>query len=110
MLVDIEGCEYNFLLGAKNKIMKYKPIIIIELWSDSKRSLENMKTTQKEMINMIKSMNYNLVGNYGDDFIFEPKMRPKNGQPDYDGYLKCDNFYGYKSRKNKSSIPMLMKY
>ena len=72
MLVDIEGCEYNFLLGAKNKIMKYKPIIIIELWSDSKRSLENMKTTQNEMINMIRSMNYNLVGNYGDDFIFEP--------------------------------------
>ncbi len=72
MLVDIEGCEYNFLLGAKNKIMKYKPIIIIELWSDSKRSLENMKTTRNEMINMIRSMNYNLVGNYGDDFIFEP--------------------------------------
>ena len=74
MLVDIEGFEYNFLIGAKNKIMKYKPIIIIEIWSDSKRSLENMKTTQNEIINMIKSMNYNLIGNYDDDFIFEPKI------------------------------------
>ncbi len=72
ILIDIEGFEYNFFLGAKNKIMKYKPIIIIELWSDSKRIQENMKTTQNEMINMIKSMNYKLVGNDGDDFIFEP--------------------------------------
>ena len=73
MLVDIEGFEYNFLQGAKNKIMKYKPIIIIEIWSDSKRRRENMKTTQNEIINMIKSMNYNLIGNNNDDFIFEPK-------------------------------------
>jgi len=72
MLVDIEGFEYNFLLGAKNKIMKYKPIIIIEIWSDSKRRKENMKTMQNEIINLIKSMNYNIVENYGDDFIFEP--------------------------------------
>lgn len=73
MLVDIEGFEYNFLLGAKNKIMKYKPVIIIEIWSDDKRRRENMKTTQNEIINMIKSMNYNLVAYCGDDFIFEPK-------------------------------------
>ena len=29
MLVDIEGFEYDFLLGAKEKILKNKPIIII---------------------------------------------------------------------------------
>ena len=72
MLVDIEGFEYNFLLGARKKIMEYKPIIIIEIWDDSKRVNENMKTTQNEIINIIKSMNYNLIKRYGEDFLFEP--------------------------------------
>lgn len=70
MLVDIEGCEYNFLLGAKEKIMKNKPIIIIEIWDDNKRKLENMKETREDVINLILSMNYNLVGSNGEDFLF----------------------------------------
>ena len=70
MLVDIEGCEYNFLLGAKQKIMKNKPIIIIEIWDDKKRKLENMKESREDVINLILSMNYNLVGSNGEDFLF----------------------------------------
>ena len=50
MLVDIEGSEYNFLLGAKNKIMKNKPIIIIEIWNNQKRMLENMNTTREDIV------------------------------------------------------------
>jgi hypothetical protein len=72
MLVDIEGYEYEFLLGAKEKIIKYKPIIIIEIWNDYKRIQENMKTTQREIIFYIESLNYKLVTQVGDDFIFEP--------------------------------------
>jgi Trk K+ transport system NAD-binding subunit len=72
LLVDIEGSEYNFLLGAEKKIKKNKPIIIIEIWNDSKRKNENMKETQQEIINYIKSLDYTLVKNIGDDFIFEP--------------------------------------
>lgn len=71
MLVDIEGFEYDFLLGAENKIKKNKPIIIIEIWGDTKRKYENMKETQEEVINYIKSFNYTLIKNIGDDFIFE---------------------------------------
>ncbi len=71
MLVDIEGFEYDFLFGAKNKIKKNKPIIIIEIWGDTKRKHENMKETQEEVINYIKSLNYTLIKNIGDDFIFE---------------------------------------
>ena len=71
MLVDIEGFEYDFLLGAENKIKKNKPIIIIEIWGDIKRKNENMIETQEEVINYIKSLNYTLIKNIGDDFIFE---------------------------------------
>ena len=72
MFVDIEGSEYNFLLGAQEIIKKNKPIIIIEIWNNNKRKLENMSTSQESIINYIKSLNYTLVKTYDDDFIFEP--------------------------------------
>ena len=72
ILIDIEGLEYEFLLGAKEKIIKNKPIIIIEIWSDYKRKRENMKTTQNEIIDLIISFGYKLKKQICDDFIFEP--------------------------------------
>jgi hypothetical protein len=72
LLVDIEGFEYEFLLGAENKIKKYKPIIIIEIWNNAKRKSEQIIQSQEELINYIKSLNYILITNIGDDFIFEP--------------------------------------
>jgi FkbM family methyltransferase len=72
MLVDIEGYEYDFLLGAKGKLIKYKPIIIIEIWNDNKREKENMNTTQYEIIKYIEFLDYTLINQIGDDFIFIP--------------------------------------
>ena len=43
-------CEYDFLLGSKEKIMKNKPIIIIEIWNDNKRKMENMKETKTSKV------------------------------------------------------------
>ena len=74
MLVDIEGFEEKFLIGARNQIVKNKPIIIIEIWNNLKRNYENMDTTQEEIINTILAMDYKLVGNVEDDFIFEPNV------------------------------------
>ena len=71
MLVDIEGCEYDFLLGAKEKILKNKPIIIIEIWDNDKRARENMKITAEETRDFILSLGYKLVNQIGDDYIFE---------------------------------------
>jgi len=73
MLVDIEGYEYEFLLGSKTKITKNKPIIIIEIWNDGKRRMENMNTTQSFIIQLICSFGYELVNNMGEDFIFFPR-------------------------------------
>jgi hypothetical protein len=70
MLVDIEGSEYDFLLGAKQKILKNNPIIIIEIWDDNKRKRENMKETKQDVIDLILSMDYQLVGCNGEDFLF----------------------------------------
>lgn len=72
MLVDIEGSEYNFLLGSKEKIKKNKPIIIIEIWNNDKMKRENMDMTREKTINYIISLNYKLVKQLDDDFIFEP--------------------------------------
>jgi FkbM family methyltransferase len=70
LLVDIEGCEYDFLLGAKEKIMKNKPVLIIEIWNNSKRKLENMTSTREEVIDLILSMGYTYKGSNGEDFLF----------------------------------------
>jgi FkbM family methyltransferase len=34
--IDVEGFEYFVLLGAKQTILKYKPVIIIEIWDVNK--------------------------------------------------------------------------
>lgn len=71
LLVDIEGHEERFIKGAEQTIKKYKPVIIIELWTDEKRQHENMKTTQSEMIQKITSLGYTTVKQMGiDTFIF----------------------------------------
>ncbi len=72
LLVDIEGMDENFLIGAKNKIIKNKPIIIMEIWSDYKRRMENMKLSQKDIIDMIEGFGYKLYKIMEDDFIFLP--------------------------------------
>ena len=75
LLVDIEGFEYEFLLGAEEKIKKNKPIIIIEIWNNTKRKNENMIQSQEQIVNyIIHSLHYKLMQYIedGDDFIFEP--------------------------------------
>ena len=70
MLVDIEGCEYDFLLGAKKKLLQYKPIIIIEIWNDTKRRNENMNTSQQSVLDLLSSFGYNCRSiQNSDDFL-----------------------------------------
>lgn len=72
VIIDVEGSEYECLKGAKETIMKNKPIIIIEIWDDDKMGRENMSIRRKDIIDFILSMNYVFVKNIGDDFFFEP--------------------------------------
>ena len=73
LLADVEGKEYELLKGGKNKITKYKPIIIVEIWNNNKRNLESMQTTNDEIINYIINLGYKLIKQIGDNYIFLPK-------------------------------------
>ena len=78
LLADVEGKEYELLKGGKNKISKYKPIIIVEIWNNNKRNLERMQTTNDEIINYVINLGYKLVKQLGDNYIFLPKEKFKN--------------------------------
>ena len=73
LLADVEGKEYELLKGGKNKIIKYKPIIIVEIWNNNKRNLESMQTTNDEIINYVMNLGYKLTKQIGDNYIFLPK-------------------------------------
>ena len=75
LLADVEGKEHELLKGGKNKIMKYKPIIIIEIWNNNKRNLEKMQTKSDEVINYIVNLGYKLTKQLGDNYIFLPKNK-----------------------------------
>ena len=49
--IDVEGHEYNVLLGAENTIRKYKPALYIEIF--------DIETTP--IIPFIKSIGYNVI-------------------------------------------------
>ena len=72
ILIDIEGMEDRFLLGARTKIVKNKPIIITEIWDDDKRKSENMFSSRQDIINIIISLGYTLYKNIDDDYVFLP--------------------------------------
>ena len=73
LLADVEGKEYELLRGGKNKIIKYKPIIIVEIWNNNKRNLESMQTSSDEIINYVINLGYKLFKQLGDNYIFLPK-------------------------------------
>ena len=78
MLVDIEGKEYEMLIGGRDKIVKYKPILIIEIWNDQKRNLEKMSISNKEVVNYILKLGYRLLNQIGDNYIFFPNDKKFN--------------------------------
>ena len=78
LIVDIEGKEYEMLLGGKEKILEYKPVILIEIWENKKRQQENMTTSSEEIIEHIKNLKYKLVSRFGDNYIFLPEHLDEN--------------------------------
>ena len=78
ILIDIEGMEDRFLLGSRAKIIKNKPIIIIEIWDDDKRKSENMFSSRQDIIDVIISLGYTIYKIIDDvDYVFLPNI-PKN--------------------------------
>ncbi|MCF6279959.1 MAG: FkbM family methyltransferase [Flavobacteriaceae bacterium] len=55
--IDIEGGEYNALLGMKKTLVKYSPKLLIEILDESNPSLQNNK---EHIIFFLKKIGYNL--------------------------------------------------
>jgi len=73
VLVDIEGLEDRFLKGARTKIIKNKPVIIIEIWDDEIRKDEKLVSSRQDIINVIVSLGYTLDKIIDDvDYVFLP--------------------------------------
>ena len=71
MLVDVEGMEDKLLAGARRTLQRDLPLLLIEIWGDAKRAEENMRTTQREVIDSIVRLGYTSVEPVGsDDFLF----------------------------------------
>jgi FkbM family methyltransferase len=57
--IDVEGFEYFVLIGAYSIIMKYKPVIIIEIWDINKEKIfALMEDIYKYTIEFIEEQNY----------------------------------------------------
>ena len=76
IIIDAEGTEYDLLSGGIEKIKKYKPIIITEIWNNQKRQEENLSTTKEDVFDLLYSLGYvydNLGKERKNDFCFLPK-------------------------------------
>jgi FkbM family methyltransferase len=70
MKIDVEGYETLVIKGAMNTIRKYRPIIVMEVWSNHYgcTSIEHTKNTFKDLL----STGYNVVHVEGPDYLFTP--------------------------------------
>ena len=61
--IDVEGAELSILEGAKNVIIKNKPVLLIELWENTENALKIMT--------FLKDLNYEFVQRHiKDDYVF----------------------------------------
>ena len=59
MKIDVEGFEYFVLLGARNVILKYKPIIFIEIWDVNREKIFNLMSSEYGyQLEWIEEQNY----------------------------------------------------
>jgi hypothetical protein len=65
--LDVEGYELNALLGAVETIKKYKPVLCVEF---CEKWLNRYNDSSEKVLDLIYSLGYKLVDEYGVDKIF----------------------------------------
>jgi hypothetical protein len=65
--LDVEGYEFNALLGAIETIKKFKPVLCIEF---CEKWLNRYNTNSENVLNLLNKLNYKLVDTHGSDRIF----------------------------------------
>ena len=64
--IDVEGMEYDVLMGGNDSIEKYKPTLCIEIWDP-----ENLKNIQNDL----SEIGYTMKKIQGYDYLFIHKQR-----------------------------------
>jgi hypothetical protein len=72
--MDVENYEYFVLKGAKETILKNRPVIIFECWiqPDYESSSSKEKENFDRVISLIESYGYEIYVIYNNDFIAFP--------------------------------------
>jgi FkbM family methyltransferase len=70
MKIDVEGYEYQVILGARHTIERSRPAILFECWNESWFETDKNKT-----FDLLKSLNYNIVpiNQYSNMFFAAPR-------------------------------------
>jgi FkbM family methyltransferase len=68
--LDIEGYELEAILGAMKTIEKYKPVLCVEFMD---RWLHRYGASSSKLLEILTTLNYQHVFDYGVDKIFIPK-------------------------------------
>ena len=58
MKIDVEGEEVNLLRGAKELLIRDKPVIVIEMWEKTKEAITNELSTQGYSVKSIGGADY----------------------------------------------------
>lgn len=74
--IDVEGHEYEALIGMQNMLIKHRPTIIIEILEDNE-SLAAKNGNSKKINSYLEDLGYNkyFIGNHGD--ISKKETHPK---------------------------------
>ncbi len=71
--VDIEGGEYNFLQGARQSILNFRPILVLEV---NDQLLKRSNSSREEVISFMRNLSYRGFSiNKSFDVLFIPEER-----------------------------------
>ena len=68
--IDVEGYEPKVIQGAMNTIIKFKPIIVIEIWKDHFGGVDF--NYSKNLFQSLLTVGYEIHHIWGPDFLFIP--------------------------------------
>jgi len=73
--MDVENYEYHVLEGAKETLLKNRPILIFECWigKDYAKSAPLEKANFDRVVSLIESLGYDIYVIFSNDFIAFPK-------------------------------------
>lgn len=70
---DTELHEHEVFKGAKNLLLKKKPVLLFETWPENRPQFKNYQLKIQRTLKFLKSKNYKLIRGYRETFGFQKK-------------------------------------